>query len=226
MHKLEVIVTSAPEAQVAETAGADRLELVRDLDTGGLTPSFETVRRVTEAVSIPVRVMLRENASMCVASVRELKILQSTAAQLQTLPIHGLVLGWVIASNEVDIASLEAVLSAAPKCCVTFHRAFEHLADPFAGLQTLKNFRQIDRILTGGGPGTWPERKARLRAWSKAAAPEISILVGGGLAQAEVADLMADPQFPEVHVGRAARTPEENNAPLDAAKIASLKRTQ
>ena len=113
MHKLEVIVTSAAEARVAETAGADRLELVRDLDTGGLTPSLETVRQVTAAVSIPVRVMLRENSSMAVASAAEVKILQSTAAQFQTLPVHGLVMGWVTASNEVDTASLEAVLSAA-----------------------------------------------------------------------------------------------------------------
>ena len=167
--------------------------------------------------------MLRENASMAVCSAGELKILQSTAAQFQTLPIHGLVMGWVTSSNDIDTAALESVLSAAPQCRVTFHRAFEHLANPAAGLQTLKRFHQIDRILTGGGPGTWPERKARLIAWSKAAAPEIIILVGGGLTQAEVADLMADLQFPEIHVGRAARTPEENNAPLDAAKIASLK---
>jgi copper homeostasis protein len=223
MPKLEVIVMSAAEAVVAAAGGADRLELVRDLDTGGLTPDWEIVREVTKIVGTPVRVMLRENASMLMADADELKALQSKAARLCELPIDGLVMGWVTANGAVDLASLEAVLPHVAGCGVTFHRAFEHLADPFEGLRVLKRFPQIDKILTGGGAGTWPERKVRLRAWSKAAAPEIGILVGGGLADAEIADLRTDTQFPELHVGRAARTPQENNGALDAAKIASMK---
>jgi copper homeostasis protein len=226
MHKLEVIVMSAAEAVIAAEGGADRLELVRDLDTGGLSPDLETVRAVTQAVSIPVRVMLRENASMAMTGAEELSMLRNTAARFQELPIDGLVLGWVTSAGTVDVASLEAVLAAAPRTKVTFHRAFEHLADPFDGLKILKRFRQIDRILTGGGLGSWAERKQRLRDWSRAAAPEIGILVGGGLADGEVAELMAEFQFPEVHVGRAARIPQENSGRLDAQKIAFLKRGQ
>jgi copper homeostasis protein len=223
MRKLEVIVTTAAEAMVAAAAGADRLELVRDLNTGGLTPEWEIIREVIAAVGIPVRVMLRENASMAVADAAELKALQTKAAQMQALAIDGLVVGWVTNERAVDVSSLEAVLAHTGKCPVTFHRAFEHLADPFAGLLALKSFRQIDKILTNGGAGSWPERKQRLRTWSDAAAPEIGILVGGGLSDTEIADLMADPQFPEVHVGRAARTPQENDGVLDAQKIALLK---
>jgi copper homeostasis protein len=100
------------------------------------------------------------------------------------------------------------------------------LADPLAALPILKRFPQIDRILTSGGSGSWPERKRRLLAWSAAAAPQIGIIVGGGLSTAEVAELMADARFPEVHVGRAARTPEENGGQLDPGKIAFLKSLQ
>jgi copper homeostasis protein len=223
MHKLEVIVQSEAEAVIAVAGGADRLELVRCLDAGGLTPAWETVQAVYATVSIPVRVMLRENASMSVESVPELKVLKTSAAKFQNLPIAGLVMGWVTKEGTVDVASLEAVLAAAPKCKVTFHRAFEHLANPFEGLRVLKRFGQIDRILTGGGAGSWAERKRRLSDWSEAAAPEIGILVGGGLSDEEVAELMTDSRFPEVHVGRAARTPRENNGALDAGKIALLK---
>lgn len=226
MRKLEVIVMSAAEARVAAAGGADRLELVRDLDTGGLTPELEIVREVTAAVSIPVRVMLRENASMSLANAAELKTLQTKAAQIQALPINGLVMGWVTSAGAVDVSSLEAVLAHAGQCPVTFHRAFEHLADPFAGIRVLKRFPQIDKILTNGGPGSWAERKQRLRAWSDTALPEIHILVGGGLSDTEIADLIADPKFPEVHVGRAARTPQENDGALDAQKIALLKTTR
>jgi copper homeostasis protein len=223
MYRLEVIVTSETEAVTAATGGADRLELVRELDTGGLTPEWETVRAVTEAVSIPVRVMLRENASMSVENAEELETLVRKARKLQELPLDGLVMGWVTDDKAVDVASLRTILDAVPSCNITFHRAFEHLADPFEGLRVLKSFQQIDRILTGGGHGSWLERRNRLRDWSKAAAPEIAILAGGGLATAEAAELMADPQIPEVHVGRAARTPAKNDGALDADKIALLK---
>jgi copper homeostasis protein len=223
MHKLEVIVTSADEAIAAEQGGADRLELVRDLNSGGLTPDCEMARAVTEAVAIPVRVMLRENASMLVASAKELAALRQAAAKLRELPIDGLVLGWIDGAGEVDVASLRAVLNEAPSCKVTFHRAFEHLRDPFEGLKVLKGFPQIDRILTCGGTGSWAERKSRLKNWSVAATPAMGILVGGGLSNVEVAELMADADFPEVHVGRAARTPAENNGAIDPAKIALLK---
>jgi copper homeostasis protein len=168
--------------------------------------------------------MLRENSSMAVASKEELERLQGAAAQFRHFPIDGLVMGWVSDSSEVDIASLEAVVAKSGNCKVTFHRAFEHLADPFEGLNVLKRFRQIDRILTGGGPGSREERKRRLRAWKKAAAPEIGILVGGGLAEMEVAELMGEAEFQEVHVGRAARIPQENDGVLDAGKIAALKK--
>jgi len=223
MSKLEVIVTSAAEAIIAAIGGADRLELVRALETGGLTPEWDTVRAVSESVPIPVRVMLRENSSMSMASRKELEALQNGAAQFQRFGIDGLVMGWIGEAGQVDVESLEAVLAKAPKCKVTFHRAFEHLADPFEGLRALKRFRQIDRILTCGGTGSWEERKNRLREWSKAAAPEIGILVGGGLSEMEVAELMGDAEFPEVHVGRAARIPQENDGALDAGKIAMLK---
>jgi copper homeostasis protein len=132
-------------------------------------------------------------------------------------------MGWVSDSSDVDVASLGAVLAKSGNCKVTFHRAFEHLADPIEGLNVLKRFRQIDRILTCGGTGCWAERKSRLRAWSEAASPEIGILVGGGLSAREVAELMGDAEFAEVHVGRAARIPQENDGGLNAGKIAMLK---
>ncbi len=145
---------------------------------------------MTAAVSIPVRVMLRENASMLVANANEFTTLCQSAAQLQRLSIDGIVMGWVTNKAEVDAITLEKVLAHAPQCKVTFHRAFEHLADPLAGLRVLKQFKQVDKILTGGGSGTWADSaEAAPMRLDRAAAPEITILVGGGLSDPEIADL-------------------------------------
>jgi len=68
---LEVIVTSVEEAVEAQAGGADRLELLAAPEHAGLTPSCSTVENVVRSVSIPVRVMLRDEPSMSVGSSAE-----------------------------------------------------------------------------------------------------------------------------------------------------------
>src|SRR4051794_19379767 len=107
---LEVIVKSREEAIEAELYGADRLEVVRLLEDGGLTPEIDTVRAITEAVSIPVRVMVREKNSMAITSREELGRLEKAARTLAALPLDGLVLGFVTGSA-IDVRNLEKLLA-------------------------------------------------------------------------------------------------------------------
>jgi copper homeostasis protein len=91
MPILEVIACSVADAIEAELGGAGRLEIVRAMNAGGLTPPVSLVREILAAVSIPVRVMLRENAGfesrgqagieeLCRARVRGLRQLVESAA--------------------------------------------------------------------------------------------------------------------------------------------------
>jgi copper homeostasis protein len=219
---LEVIVTNLYEAIEAERGGADRVELVRSLEVGGLTPSAGVVEAVTRTLSIPVRVMLRENPSMMVGTEDELHALQEGASLLAQLPIGGFVLGFV-RDGSVDLTATRKILARAPDRPATFHRAFEHVRDPLRAIRELKQIPQIDRILTTGGEGSWAERKKRLSAWQEAASPEISILVGAGVCAATLADIASDAHAMEVHVGRAARIPQTVEGIVDRERVASLK---
>jgi copper homeostasis protein len=220
---LEVIVTLPDEAIEAERGGADRLELVCSLESGGLTPRLTLVREVVERVSIPVRVMLRRNASMSIGDAAELNTLQTDARRLANLPINGLVLGF-IKNGALDLTTTKELLFVAPTCRATFHRAFDHLRDPLRAIQELKQFPQIDRILTRGGEGPWVERKTRLLEWQRAAAPEIRIIVAAGLCPASLAATSQDFDEMEVHVGRAARIPPVTSGTVSRSQVASLKR--
>jgi len=220
---LEVIVTSLDEAIEAELGGADRLELVRSLESGGFTPSAELVRKVVESVSIPVRVMLRENASMSIGGPAEISTLGSRARTLAALPIDGLVLGF-LNNGRVDLNVTKEVLAEAPNCRGTFHRAFDSVRDPLQALQELQQLPQIDRVLTSGGEGSWLERKTRLLEWKRAAAPSIKILVAAGLCASSLAERGEDFSQIEVHVGRAARVPQITSGAVSREQIASLKR--
>ena len=158
---LEVIVISVEDAIEAEAGGADRLELVRALDLGGLTPAPELVKQVVKSVKIPVRVMLRQTPDMSSGGPKERAMLKSCAEFFAGLPIDGLVLGF-IRDGKPDIPAVLDILSAAPGSRATFHRAFDELTDPMPTIQELKRLPQIDRILTVGGQGEWPSRKKRL----------------------------------------------------------------
>jgi copper homeostasis protein len=204
---LEVIVTSVQDAIEAEVGGADRLELVRDLEVGGLTPSLELVNRVLAAVALPVRVMLREQASMSAGGMAGIALLTLRAEEFSRLPIDGIVAGFT-EKGKIDRTAMSAVIQAAPHCAITFHRAFDELADPAAAINELKEFAQVDRILTIGGSGDWKTRKQRLQTWQKIAAPEIALLVGAGLSPDVLMDLRNGSGLQEFHIGRAARRPQ------------------
>jgi len=213
---LEVIVTSEEEAAEAQAGGADRLELVHDLGSGGLTPGLQTVQAVLEEVHIPVRVMLRNTASMVITDEHEL------AAILAELPIDGLVLGSSI-NGEVDFRAIQRIITVAPQIRVTFHRAFEQVTHPLKAIEQLKRFRQIDRILTSGGDGLWTDRRARLLDLQNAADPEMTVLVAAGVCPDTLRGLRDEPALREIHVGRAAREPQTVSGRISKQRIAALK---
>ncbi len=219
---LEIIVSSLPDAIEAEAGGADRLEVVRELDAGGLTPPLELVRQIAAAVRIPLRVILREQDVMHLSGEAELDRLRSDAIEIAKLGVDGLVAGY-LKDHGVDIDSMRAIAACVPGLRLTFHRAFDRMANPSQAIEQLKTIPQIDRILTNGGTGTWAERKSRLHYWQQLASPEITILVGGGLREAVIADLQDDKHIKEIHVGRAARIPRAAAGRVSREQVAQIK---
>ena len=132
---LEVIVQSVADARAAARAGADRLEVVRRIQDGGLTPPIALVREIAAEVSLPLRVMVRENAGYTTSPV-ELLALQRAAAALAELQVDGLVVGFA-AAGEIELEPVSHVMDAAPGIKVTFHRAFDELRDPLAAIDAV-----------------------------------------------------------------------------------------
>jgi copper homeostasis protein len=217
---LEVIVSSLEDALEAERGGAGRLEVVRNLELGGLTPSFEIVQRICQTVAIPVRVMLRCSHSHAPGR-DEVEGLSRHAQDLAALRIDGLVLGF-LRRGQVDLVATRQVLSHAPNLRATFHRAFDETTHPLAEIERLKELPQLDRILTGGGDGSWETRAKRLERYQQAAAPEITILAGGGLDRTSVQGLMSKTRLREFHAGRAVRVPGKTWGVVRAKRVQEL----
>jgi copper homeostasis protein len=219
---LEVIVQSVADAREAHEGGADRLEVVREIERDGLTPSLDLVRAIQAEVPVPVRIMVRESDGFGVTGPKELRTLQHVFADLADLGVHGAVVGFA-RGDRLDLELMASIFAVAPGLPVTLHRAFDSVADPESAIDAALAFPQIDRILTSAGDGDWPRRCERLAGWSRRAGPRITFLPGGGLDEAALRVLAASGCVTEAHVGKAARFPQVSTAPVSASRVARLK---
>jgi copper homeostasis protein len=221
---LEVIVQTIEDAQEATAGGADRLEVVRDILQGGLTPSIALVRDIQQATTLPLRVMVRENAGYT-TDTAELATLQRAAHELWSLGVDGLVIGFA-EHGRLRLDDVHAATGRAPGARITFHRAFDSLAAPEEALPLLAADPAIDRILTSGGGGTAEERSARLGRWRRRLASlrqGVTIIAGGGVDEEALRVLAREQSVSEAHVGRAARQDDDPNGPVREARVRHLK---
>jgi copper homeostasis protein len=224
---LEVIVQSLTDARAAARGGADRLEVVRAIHDGGLTPPLELIHEIAAEVSLPLRVMVRENAGYS-TDPSERVLLRRAASAFAAAGVDGLdgldglVMGFAHA-GELQLDDLADVLQAAPDINVTFHRAFDQLRDPLAAIDRLATVARVDSILTSGGQGTPAARCDRLRACAARGARRLTIIAGGGVDDEMLAEIVRTGSVTEVHVGRAAREGADPGGPVSAARVERLR---
>jgi copper homeostasis protein len=219
---LEVIVQSVGDAREASGGGADRLEVVRDIERDGLTPSVDLVRAIADNVGLPLRVMVREADGFEVTGANELSRLRDAVQAFGDLQVDGVVVGFVKAAR-LDLDAIRTVLSSAPSVRATLHRAFDVVADPIGAVADVRTLHQVDRILTSGGEGPAHARARRLRQYAEAAAPRLTILAGGGIDEAMLRELVLHRAVHEVHVGRAARADGRQSGPVSADRVRRLR---
>jgi len=217
---LEVIVCSVSDAIEAKKGGANRLEVVRNLEYGGLTPSLELVRSIKSNVALPLRVMLREKVGY-ETNGAEIEALSVAAEQFAKMGVDGVVIGFLIGSR-VDIELTRRVLARAPDLRATFHHAFEDAGDQLQALRDIKSLVQVDRILSSGGSGELKHRIKRLDTYARAADPEIKIIAGGGVDGDAILLLMRTTSIREFHVGRAARSGFSIDGDVQAELVSRL----
>ena len=220
--RLEVIVQSLADAREAHAGGADRLEVVREIERDGLTPSLDLVRAIQADVPVPLRVMVRESDGFTIKNREELRTLQRTFGILADLGVHGAVVGFA-RDGRLDHEAIRSVLGVAPALPVTLHRAFDSVHDPLAAIDEALAFPQIDRILTDGGPGDWTRRCHRFADYAARAGSRVTFLPGGGVDEDALRALVRSKCVTEAHVGRAAREPQLATAPVSAERVQRLR---
>jgi copper homeostasis protein len=206
---LEIIALDAVDARHAQEGGADRLELVSDIASWGLTPSMEAFAAVRSATTLPIRVMLRQHEGFAAGSIPEL---QRAARALRSAGADEFVLGFLDDSSEIDLDAVKAVLESIDACPWTFHRAIDYAADRPAAWRAIQDLPGLDCVLTSGGPAGFDGLPAEtLFAHAR-------ILAGGGLRPPHVPALLAG-GVTAFHCGTAVRPEGSWTSPIDPALV-------
>ncbi len=197
---VEICVESVESALAAFRGGADRVELCADLGSGGTTPSAGTIALTVGALEIPVHVLIRARAGNFLASELELQVMRYDIATAKAAGATGVVFGLLHAEGSVDHKLMRALIEEARPMSVTFHRAFDSVADPFASLETLIDLG-VDRVLTSGGSSRATEGLDRLARLVDQSAGRIIILAGGGVSEQNLKEIVDQTGVREVHAG-------------------------
>ncbi|SEK58714.1 copper homeostasis protein CutC [Nonomuraea pusilla] len=197
----EICVDSTAGALAAEEAGAHRVELCAALFEGGLTPTLGTVEATLAAVSsIRVHVIIRPRGGDFIYDPYEIAAMERDVATVAAAGAHGVVIGALTPSGEVDAEVAERLIGAAGGLSVTFHRAFDMAADPFAALDALAGLG-VDRVLTSGQDVTALEGAPLIAALVEHAGDRLVVMPGGGITPRNVNRVVEATGVTEIHFG-------------------------
>jgi copper homeostasis protein len=197
---LELSVETAEAAVAAERGGAQRIELCAQLRLGGLTPSEEVMRLARKSVTVPIFAMIRPRAGDFTYSLEELAQMRRDIAVAQRIGIEGIVLGIVTRERCVDAERTRELVMAAHPLPVTFHRAFDDVADLDSALDDVIETGAA-RILTSGGAANAPAGIENLARLVDAAGERVTIIPGGGIKASNVLQIARKSGARELHSG-------------------------
>lgn len=216
---LEIIALTVPDAVAAQQGGADRIEVVAQMDRDGLTPDPALVAEMRAAVDIPLRVMVRGTDGFT-ADEAELDRLLDTVAELRRAGAQEFVLGFLTDDGQVDLAATRAVVEAIGGSPWTFHRAVDHATDAQQAWAALRGLPGLDTVLTAGSAKGLEHGLPRLAARDDWQAAGVRLLAGGGLKHAHVPGLRSI-GVNAIHAGGLVRDNWES--PVEATRVEALR---
>jgi copper homeostasis protein len=197
---LEMSVETLDAAIAAARGGADRIELCEDLSVGGVTPSPGLIREARAEISIPIFVMIRPRGGDFCYSAAEFAQMKKETALAKAARVDGLVLGILTREGRVDVQRTKELVELAAPLPVTFHRAFDELADLAQGLEDVIA-AGATRVLTSGGKPTALEGSAEIGHLLEQAQERIVVLAGGGIRPYNLSRIARAARAAEFHSG-------------------------
>jgi len=177
----EACVGQLEQAKMAEYYNADRVEICSRLDLDGLTPDRSTIEDTINALSIPVKVMIRPKSNNFIYSDLETIRMESDIEFCKGIGVSEIVFGMLNNENHIDINLTRRLAKRAFPMNITFHKAIDHTGDIILELKRLCRVKEITSILTSGGKESAIEGQGMIREISHKFSSRFNIIVAGGI---------------------------------------------
>ena len=146
---IEVCAESYEYAVNGEKAGADRIELCKDLHLDGLTPDYDTAKKTINKLNIPVFILIRPREGDFNYSNEEYELLKVDIEKFKEMGCKGIVSGVLNKDKTIDIKRTKELVELSRPLEFTFHRAFDIVQNPFKEIENLIDIG-VNRLLTSG----------------------------------------------------------------------------
>ncbi len=192
---IEVCAESYEYALKAEKAGADRIELCKDLHLDGLTPDYECAKRTIDKLDIPVFILIRPREGDFSYSDEEFELMKDDIIKFKEMGCKGIVSGILKDDNLIDIKRTKELVKLSKPLEFTFHRAFDLVKYPIEEIETLIKI-EVDRVLTSGQKEKAIDGLVLLEQLNKISNNRLIIMPGSGISKNNLKDFEL---FNEVH---------------------------
>jgi copper homeostasis protein len=196
---LEVCIDNIESGIIAESAGADRIELCDNLAEGGTTPSLGAIRLAKKRLQIPVNIIIRPRGGDFLYSDAEYMIMMEDIRIAREEGINGVVLGILKPDGHIDIERTSALVQLAEPMEVTFHRAYDMTPDPFIALEEVI-MTGAARLLTSAHDNFVYNNAKLIKELIENAAGRIIIMPGAGINENNIADIINKTNAREYHL--------------------------
>ena len=192
---IEVCAESYEYAVKAEKAGADRIELCKDLHLDGLTPDYESSKRTIDILDIPVFILIRPRGGDFIYSHEEFELMKRDILKFKKMGCKGIVSGVLNDDNTIDIKKTKELVELSRPLEFTFHRAFDKVNNPLNEIENLIELG-IDRVLTSGQKEKAIDGLVLLKQLNSISKNRIKIMPGSGINKSNIVNFV---NFEEIH---------------------------
>ncbi len=196
--KLEVIGFNIESCELAQAAGANRIELCDNPFDGGTTASYGFIKNARRILSIDLFPIIRPRGGDFLYSAHEFEIMKTDVQMCKELGCDGVVIGMLLSDGNIDKERCWQLVQLAYPMSVTFHRAFDRTSDAMKALEDVIEIG-CERILTSGLKPTAPEGQKMLAKLVEAAADRIIIMPGSGVRSGNIKALAEQTGATEFH---------------------------
>ena len=177
---VECCANSVSSALTAIQAGANRIELCKNLENGGETPDYSDILDLRNLTNIDLHILILPKANNFIYSNKEFKKIIEDIQFCKKNNINGVVIGALNKDLSINMKQTKELVEIARPMRVTFHRAFDTISKLENDLNKIIECG-CDYLLTSGQKPNVDDGLDNISKLVKQSSQKIKIIAGGGV---------------------------------------------